>query len=135
MLVVLDTNIFVSALATPTGLCAKILDAWRRNSFTLVISQYILDELSRILVKKIGLDAEFVYAQLHVLHELAFVVEPALVFVDGIADNDLPILGTALSGSAKIIVTGDGVLLALKQYQSIQVISPKIFFEKYITSA
>ena len=132
MLVVLDTNVLVSALATPTGLSGQIWDAWHRNDFTLVTSEYILDELRRILVKKIGLDDTFVRAKLDVLHDLAFVVEPSFVLIYGVAENDLPIVGTALRSGAKIIVTGDGVLLALQSYQNIRVISPRTFFERYI---
>ena len=46
---VLDANVFVTAVLTPTGPAAAVLEAWRSERFELLVSQPILDELARVL--------------------------------------------------------------------------------------
>ena len=48
MLVVLDTNVLLSALITPNGIPDVIYRAWRESRFELVTSTMQLDELRRI---------------------------------------------------------------------------------------
>jgi hypothetical protein len=47
--VVLDTNVLVSGLAFPSGPPGRIVSAWRAGAFGLVASEFMLDELARIL--------------------------------------------------------------------------------------
>ncbi len=47
--VVIDANVFVSAVLTTRGNAAQILDAWRTKQFELVVSSVILEELARVL--------------------------------------------------------------------------------------
>ena len=47
--VVLDANIFVSAILTPKGKSAQILDLVVKRKIELVISQPILEEVRRVL--------------------------------------------------------------------------------------
>jgi predicted nucleic acid-binding protein len=47
--VVLDTNVLVSAAGYPGGTPARILDAWESGEFRLILSNYILGELVRVL--------------------------------------------------------------------------------------
>lgn len=49
MQVVLDTNVLVSGLAFPNGPPGRIVSAWRAGAFSLVASEFMLDELARIL--------------------------------------------------------------------------------------
>ena len=46
--VVVDANVFVSAVLTTKGNAAQILDAWRAEQFELVVSPAILEELARV---------------------------------------------------------------------------------------
>jgi len=47
MLVVLDSNLFFSALISPGGVPHKIYEAWRQGDFDLVTCEEQLDELRR----------------------------------------------------------------------------------------
>ena len=47
--VVLDTNQLVSAIISPYGASAKILEAWKIGEITLITSEGILEELGRVL--------------------------------------------------------------------------------------
>jgi putative PIN family toxin of toxin-antitoxin system len=47
--VVLDCNVFVSALLSPNGSPAQILDGWADGDFELIVSPLLLAELERVL--------------------------------------------------------------------------------------
>lgn len=47
MLVVLDSNIFISALISPRGCPAKIYEAWENKHFAIVTCEEQIDELRR----------------------------------------------------------------------------------------
>jgi len=47
--VVLDVNVLISALLSPVGAPARILSAWQRGAFDLIISPLLLAELRRAL--------------------------------------------------------------------------------------
>lgn len=46
---VLDTNVLVSALISPNGTPAQLINAWREKKFELVVSPAILEELAEVL--------------------------------------------------------------------------------------
>jgi uncharacterized protein len=46
---VLDVNVLVSALLSPAGAPARLVLAWRRGQFELVVSPRLLEELGRAL--------------------------------------------------------------------------------------
>ena len=46
---VLDANVIVSAVLTTVGIPAQVLDAWRTERFTLLVSSAILEEVTRVL--------------------------------------------------------------------------------------
>ncbi len=128
--VVLDTNILVSAFATPQGVPGCIFDAWLSGKFELVISPYILYELYTIAVQKLHFPPHEVHAALQYFYHAACLVEPLWVpSLQNVAENDLPILGTALAGVAQGIVTGDEALLRLGTYQGIRILRPRAFFD------
>ncbi len=49
MRVVLDTHVLLSGLAYPASLPGRILAAWRAGALEVVLSDYILEELRRVL--------------------------------------------------------------------------------------
>ena len=49
MRAVLDTNVLVSAALSRQGAPARILEAWLRGAFELVVSPMLLDEFERVL--------------------------------------------------------------------------------------
>jgi putative PIN family toxin of toxin-antitoxin system len=46
---VLDVNVLISAILSPTGAPARLLLAWQAGGFELVVSPSLLDELRRAL--------------------------------------------------------------------------------------
>lgn len=49
MRAVLEINVIVSALLSPTGSPARILRAWTDGAFDLIVSPMLLDGLARVL--------------------------------------------------------------------------------------
>lgn len=128
MKVFLDTNVLVSAVAT-RGLCA---DALREIlvSHQLVISPPLLAELKNILHTKIGVPEEIISDFIGLLTQDSFLSESAVMINIDIKDkDDIVILSTALNGNAELFITGDKEVLALVRIQSMQILSPRGFWE------
>ena len=49
MKVVLDSNVFLSGLASPRSVPGKIISAWDNHSFDIVISEFQLAEIARVM--------------------------------------------------------------------------------------
>ena len=129
MRVFLDTNVLASATAT-RGLCA---DLFRDVllSHHLIISQPLLVELERVLALKFGVDPEIVEGVLHLLHQDTTLASVGpLPQVDLADEDDLVILASAIDGDADAFVTGDKVVQALGQVGTMQILSPRQFWER-----
>ncbi len=128
MRVFVDTNVLVAAVAT-RGLCADVLRTVLA-SHELVVSQQVLDEVSRVLRLKLGIGpgpaADFV----RLLREDADVA-PAAQFPNVVLNDrdDLPILGAAIAARAEVFVTGDRELVELGNVEGMRVVSPRQFWE------
>lgn len=128
MRIVLDTNIFVSALIQSRGHSATLVSAWLEAEFALVTSNAQLDELRRV-VSRPRLEKWITRKECDKLLDSipveAILVEPVQVQISPDPDDDV-ILGTAIAGNANLIVTGDkSHLLALKNVAGIPIVSAR----------
>ncbi len=108
--VVIDANVFVSAVLTTRGNAAQILDAWRTKQFELVVSSVIPEELARVLqypriAKRHGLSEERIQEFLDELAHLALQT-PGELTLDVIKGDpsDNRYLECAVEGAADVIV-------------------------------
>jgi len=133
MKIVLDTNVAVSAAASPKGPPAEIVRAWRAHSLTWVTSPPLLDELERTLLSsRIG--RYLAWGEDEIAEFLAAVRQAAEVTsptdrIDVIRDDpaDNRVLEAAVSAQADYVVSGDHHLLDLKTYQGVQIVTPARF--------
>jgi uncharacterized protein len=96
---------------------------WHHGSIEVVLSNFILDELRRVLPRlsnRHGLTSAEIDDLVDILALQAEVVEPAAVLNDECRDvDDLPILGTLIAAlerdQAECLVTGDKDLLELSE--------------------
>ena len=133
--IVLDSNVFVSALINPRGKPAQILNYVFENKIRLFTSPSIIEELERVLsypklVKRHGLEKqelkEFVSDLLSILSLVEGKKALELIAEDP-ADNNY--LSCALDAKADFIVSGDIHLLNLREYEGIQIITPAQFLK------
>lgn len=107
-LLVLDTNVTVSAVLTPHGPCASLLAAVLNDAAGLVLDARIFDEYREVLARpKFALSPGAVKSLLQGLQDLSEWILPAPLPPDLLPDpNDLPFLELALAANA-ILVTGN----------------------------
>lgn len=125
--VVIDTNIFVSALIAPGGKPAAVLDIWLDGKITLLTCVEHLDELRATLEKPR-------VAELIKPHKAGRLINQIKRFAENVAplqtvqrspdpDDDF-LLALAEAGKADYLVTGDkSGLLALGRHKSVRIIS------------
>lgn len=131
--IVLDTNVLLSGIAYPGSIPGKIVTAWRSGSIEVILSQYILDELQRVLPRlnhRLGWSGGKIREFVDSLAFLADLVDPVQPVEPLLRDGaDQPILGTLLASKANYLVTGDKDLLALSDRYP--VIKPADFWQLY----
>ena len=130
MRAVLDTNIFVSALALPGGEAEKAVLAAADGRFELVISQPIVHEVLGVLARKFGRDAEELARVALFLSELGGMVRPRRKLRILRDEPDNRILECAVAGRADLIVTSDRALLELREHAGIQVVTLREFLDR-----
>lgn len=130
---VLDANILVSGILVPAGIPARILLAAFAGVFSCFASEVIVREvltsLGRDRVRRRYRVDPARISQIQQFLESDGILVPITVTVQGVAshpEDDL-ILATAVSAQADFLVTGDRQLLALGQYDGVQIVTPRDF--------
>jgi uncharacterized protein len=133
MRVVLDANVYISALLSGQGHSARIVAGWLASEFEVVVSEAILAELVRVtgyerLQKKYARLQERRLAFIQMVAEQAVWVEPQgrLAVIAG-DESDNRYLECAAAGAAQYVVSGDAHLLSVVEYQGILIMSPAAF--------
>lgn len=136
--VVLDTNVFISALLTPASPPAWILELVLEGRLRLIISPGIIREIALVFqypkvqksMQKHGLTAEEVTDAILQVLKIA-VITPGAEIAQGASPDpgDDMVLSCALEGRAGFIISGDRDLLELESYEGIRIVSPADFFK------
>lgn len=130
MKVVLDTNVYISAILFG-GNCEEILRLAAQRSFEVVISKSIILEIEAVLKEKFQWSKKQVSDVLTYLRNITTVIKPNIslsVIKDDPSDNK--ILECAVAAGANYIVTGDkNHLLPVKEYRGIKIVSPAEFLK------
>ena len=123
MVLVFDTNVYVSAFVVPGSKSDLAFRLALRGAFDLAASEAILTELREKLASKFGLRESELSRVERTITSAATIVEPETE-LDVLGDEpDNRILECALAAQASAIVTGDRHLLALKNYQGIGIMT------------
>jgi putative PIN family toxin of toxin-antitoxin system len=125
--VVLDTNVFISALVFPEGQAARAVHAAAADRYQLLISQPIIHEVLDVLARKFDRDAEALSRVALFLADLGERVEPRRRLRVLRDEPDNRILECAVAGGAEAIVTGDRAMLALDSYEGVKIIPLRQF--------
>lgn len=133
MIIVLDTNVIVSAVLSPEGKSAEIIRHWEAVEFEVAISPALLQELQRALSydrvrKYTRFTAEELEAFLEYFRSSAINIDPQVILEVIEKDpDDNRVLECAIESDASYIVTGDQHLLVLKDYLGITILPPAVF--------
>ena len=127
MRVVLDTNIFISAVLG--GRLGVIIDEWKAGKFTLIITDAIAREYLDVINRpkfKIPQN-EIIAATDYLLQTAEFVTpqEEIHIIVADLTDNKF--LEAAVAGKVNFIVSGDNHLLELKSFREIPIVTAREF--------
>lgn len=127
MKVILDSNIYIAAFSS-RGLCSSVFELCL-DSTTIIISEHILSEISRIFSEKIKLPSEKLNDITDYLREHCIVKEYVKLNEKICRDaDDDNILALAKDSQTDYIITGDEDLLILKKFDSIPIINPRDFW-------
>lgn len=139
--VLIDTNVWVSAFLNPLGAPARVCQAWQDGHFQVVISLPLLEELADVLTRprltrKYAIDFEDVQALLRLLTEQGQMMFPAgTLKICRDPDDDI-VLETALLGQATHVVTrdddlkADAELVEQLRARGVQVVSVQTFLDE-----
>ncbi len=134
MRVVVDTNVFVSSFFG--GNPKKIIDLWKNEKITLCLSNTVLDEYIDVL-RRIGLKDESELEELLSLFSRGFNIlfttkTPELRIIKNDPDDD-KFIECAVALKADAVVSGDGEVLAVKEWMGIKILTPQKFLEFFET--
>jgi putative PIN family toxin of toxin-antitoxin system len=132
MRLILDTNILLSALLSPVGPPAKLLDQWERKRFTLVACDALIAELRDVASRPFfrarlrGSAVELLAAG---LRDFSFFCSELVTAPVAPDPKDSYLLALAEVSHAEFLVTGDKQLLSLKRHKSTRIRSPAAMVE------
>lgn len=130
--VVLDTNVFISALFW-RGAPRQVFKETLQGTVLNFISPQILQELKEKLLEKFEVPLEKVKEFLEIVVFNSQIVYPKsklnIVKKDS---SDNKIIECALEAKASFVISGDKHLLEIKEYKEVKIISPKEFLSLYL---
>ena len=133
--VVVDTNVLISGLLG-SGPPNRILDLWRDNTFVMVTSINLINELIATLHRpKIfqRILKEDMNNLIELIEERATLVSPSINLKVSRDPHDDKLLECAIQSKSDVIVTGDADLLVLHPFRGIDILSPVKFLERFDT--
>ena len=129
-LVVLDTNVLVSALRKPGGTSSTVYKLLLQPPFKMVVSNDVLAEYGRILPRpRLQLTGQDIAGALRTFDELATLVYPSRGLRVSPHESDNRFLECAEAGSADFLITGN--LRHFPQRHGItEILDPRAFLDR-----
>lgn len=130
--IVPDTNVIVSALVFG-GVPRGVLELAEAGRCQLFYSEPIQTEVRRVLAEKFEWPQAMLQHVLPVIWSMGTLVAPRTTLNVVRADpDDNRILECAVEAAAHVVVSGDHHLLALQNYKSIPIVTPRRFLELFV---
>jgi uncharacterized protein len=125
MRVVIDTNVYISALVFG-GIPQQAVRRVMTHPLQIATSHELRDEITQTLTQRFGWQVERVGAAIDFLWQHASWHEPMLVEASR-DPKDNHVLGCALAAQAQKVLTGDKDLLVLHPFRGISILTPAAF--------
>jgi len=121
---VIDTNVIVSGLMTPSGSSAQIIDAVLNGQVKLVYDSRILKEYRDVLSRpRLKLSAMKIHALLVSMHR-QLLVSPRVSGIIGPDSDDIIFIEAALATTDKTIITGNLAHFHKRILQEVRILTP-----------
>ena len=129
-IVVLDTNIFISAVFWE-GKSYEIVKKAINQEIIVLISDYIIKEIEKVLTRDFNLTEQEINDVINAIFYFTHLIEPVeKVKIIKEDPKDDEILDCALACNAKFIISQDKHLLNLKKFRNVNIISPEEFLKE-----
>lgn len=131
-LIVIDTNVIISAARTPKPSAARdVVSLWKRGFLQLVLSDAIIREYLLVLSRFDLTENQMKAWARWFVHpsKTVYLVEPRQV-KESRDPKDDPFLGAASTGGADWIISRDEDLLVLREFEGIPILTPAQFMEQ-----
>jgi putative PIN family toxin of toxin-antitoxin system len=131
--VVLDANVFVSAVLKPHSDLAKIFELVKEDRIKLILSEDILSEIRAVLLypkikKRHGRSPREVEEFLNTASQASILAQGKIDSNEIREDpSDNKYLSAALEAKADFIISGDRHLKPLKVFEGIRILDPSAF--------
>jgi putative PIN family toxin of toxin-antitoxin system len=130
VLIVLDTNILVSALITPFGNAARILDMVLLGELQILYDDRIFFEYREVLLRpKFGFEEKDVNDLLDFFEAQGIKIISIPINEPLIDEDDIPFVEVALNGSAKVLITGNKRHFKGKYTKRLKIMIPDEFLK------
>lgn len=130
MLIVLDTNVLVSALLTPFGNAARILDMVILGQLKVIYDDRIISEYREVLLRpKFHFVKKDVDALLTFIEDEGFKVTSSPLRELQMDKGDIPFIEAALAGMAETLITGNKRHFKGKYTKKIKIMNPDKCFD------
>jgi uncharacterized protein len=135
--VVLDTDVYISALVSSSGPCVRIMDWWLDGQIAVFSSSAIIDEIEKVvnypgIAKRHGLNEEEIDQYIKFLKFFSMktpMQTPMKTEDDDIKEEpiDNMFLSFAVEVEANFLISGDPHSYNLETYNDIKIVTPDRF--------
>ncbi len=130
MKVVLDTNVIVSALLTPSGNASRILDLVIRGDLALLFDDRILTEYRKVLLRpKFGFVAGDVDLVISFLESAGTKIVSSVLDEPSVSLDDVQFLEVAVTGAVDVLISGNKKHFKMKTKRNLRIMNPTEFME------
>ncbi len=130
MRAVLDTSVLISMALAKGGILEVAWRAWREGKFDVLISRPLISEVRGVLSQPRLARSVELQSRRRLLRDLELLGLPADIIPPYPAapdPKDSFLLAMAREGGASVIVTGDKALLAMRQWEGAEILTPREF--------
>jgi uncharacterized protein len=132
--IALDSSVLIGAHISRAGVCAELLEDILMHH-ELVISEFILEELTRNLTEKFKFPPRDSAQVSAFLRRVSIVILPTDLPPKLCRDpSDVPVLGTAIAGECSLLISVDGDLLDMREFREIPIIRPGEYWRRAAAS-
>ena len=130
--VVIDSNIWISALLVAQGKSRELINQFDSGAFVVSYPAWLVDEIRKSASKprlNIRIRPDDLLNIIALIEQKGILVEPAQVVPISRDPKDDVFLACALASRADFLVSGDDDLLVLGEYRGTQIITVSRFLE------